>query len=186
MSSDVFWKSPPWRHLNRLHFFPYADAIYRMSPELSSVDKASKNWLPRKRPLPDRKTNFRSFICSHGSTKPGNLAKIAVRQMLRQLVRKESVKIKKNKKQQQRSSRAVWIKLEIENSVPGRLKFSKILSSTLLRYTQNNFFASTDFQILHRPMWRRFHRAMLCIRGTSHGPVSVSVCLSVCHKSEFY
>ena len=23
-------------------------------------------------------------------------------------------------------------------------------------------------------------RAMLCIRGTSHGPVSVSVCLSVC------
>jgi len=33
---------------------------------------------------------------------------------------------------------------------------------------------------------RRFYRAMLCIRGTSHGPVSVSVCLSVCHKSEFY
>ena len=29
-----------------------------------------------------------------------------------------------------------------------------------------------------------FYRAMLCIRGTSHGPVS-SVCLSVCHKSEF-
>jgi len=29
-----------------------------------------------------------------------------------------------------------------------------------------------------------FYRAMLCIRGTSHGPVSVSV--SVCHKSEFY
>jgi len=27
-------------------------------------------------------------------------------------------------------------------------------------------------------------RAMLCMRGTSHGPVSV--CLSVCHKSEFY
>ena len=37
-----------------------------------------------------------------------------------------------------------------------------------------------------------FYRAMLCIRGTSHGPVSVrlsaclSVCLSVRHKSEFY
>ena len=29
-----------------------------------------------------------------------------------------------------------------------------------------------------------FYRAMLCIRGTSQGPVSVSV--SVCHKSEFY
>ena len=36
-----------------------------------------------------------------------------------------------------------------------------------------------------------FYRAMLCIRGTRHGPVSVSsvclsVCPSVCHKSEFY
>ena len=31
-----------------------------------------------------------------------------------------------------------------------------------------------------------FYRAMLCIRGTSHGPVSVCVCLCVCHKSEFY
>jgi len=33
-----------------------------------------------------------------------------------------------------------------------------------------------------------FFRAMLCIRGTSHGPVSVCLCLclSVCHKSEFY
>jgi len=29
-----------------------------------------------------------------------------------------------------------------------------------------------------------FYRAMLCIRGTSHGPVSVSV--SVCHKPVFY
>ena len=33
-----------------------------------------------------------------------------------------------------------------------------------------------------------FYHAMLCIRGTSHGPVSVCLCLclSVCHKSEFY
>jgi len=32
---------------------------------------------------------------------------------------------------------------------------------------------------------RRFYRAMLCIRGTSHGPVSVrlSVCLSVTSRS---
>ena len=33
-----------------------------------------------------------------------------------------------------------------------------------------------------------FYRAMLCIRGTSHGPVSVrlSVSVCVCLKSEFY
>ena len=33
-----------------------------------------------------------------------------------------------------------------------------------------------------------FYRAMLCIRGTRHGPVSVcpSVCPSVSHKSVFY
>ena len=31
---------------------------------------------------------------------------------------------------------------------------------------------------------RHFYRAMLCIRGTRYGPVSVSV--SVCHKSVFY
>jgi len=33
-----------------------------------------------------------------------------------------------------------------------------------------------------------FDRAMLCIRGTSHGPVSVrlSVCPSVRHKPVFY
>jgi len=31
-----------------------------------------------------------------------------------------------------------------------------------------------------------FYRAMLCIRGTSHGPVSVCDCVCVCHKSEFY
>ena len=35
-----------------------------------------------------------------------------------------------------------------------------------------------------------FYGAMLCIRGTSHVPVSMSVCVcpsvSVCHKSVFY
>jgi len=33
-----------------------------------------------------------------------------------------------------------------------------------------------------------FYRAMLCIRGTSHGAVSVSVCVCVCvcHKPVFY
>jgi len=32
----------------------------------------------------------------------------------------------------------------------------------------------------------RFYRAMLCIRGTSHGPVSVRLSVCVCHNSEFY
>jgi len=36
----------------------------------------------------------------------------------------------------------------------------------------------------HLERFIRFYRAMLCIRGTSHGPVSVSV--SVCHKPVFY
>ena len=46
------------------------------------------------------------------------------------------------------------------------------------------------FPLLH--VNAAFYRAMLCIRDTSHGPVSArlsvrpSVCLSVRHKSEFY
>jgi len=39
-------------------------------------------------------------------------------------------------------------------------------------------------------VFRIHYRAMLCIRGTSHGPVSVclsvSVCVRVCHKPVFY
>jgi len=42
----------------------------------------------------------------------------------------------------------------------------------------------TDNHASTRPL--SFYRSMLCIRGTSHGPVSVCLCLSVCHKSEFY
>ena len=41
----------------------------------------------------------------------------------------------------------------------------------------------------HLPLALSFYCAMLCIRGTSHGPVSVRVhhlCLSVHHKSVFY
>ena len=40
------------------------------------------------------------------------------------------------------------------------------------------------FAFIRRCIRTGFYRAMLCIRGTSHGPVSV--CLSVRHKSEFY
>ena len=40
-----------------------------------------------------------------------------------------------------------------------------------------------------RPIFSNFYRAMLCIRGPTMGlclSVSVSVRLSICHKSEFY
>ena len=40
----------------------YANAVRRMSPELTSLDKANKNWLPRQRPLRDRKNNFRLML----------------------------------------------------------------------------------------------------------------------------
>ena len=40
--------------------------------------------------------------------------------------------------------------------------------------------------IAYTPTFSTFYRAMLCMRGTSHGPVSVSVCVCVSHKSEFY
>ena len=46
----------------------------------------------------------------------------------------------------------------------------------------------TPLAALQYVMYFRFYRAMLCIRGTSHGPVSVCLFVSVCvcHKSEFY
>ena len=65
------------RPANQFHVLPYANAIYRMSPELSSMDKANRNWLPQQHPLSERKkTNFRLIIYSRNSTNPANLAKI--------------------------------------------------------------------------------------------------------------
>jgi len=40
------------------------------------TDKTDKNWLPRQRPLRDRKADCRAFIYSHSSTNPANLVKI--------------------------------------------------------------------------------------------------------------
>jgi len=48
---------------NQLHFLQHTNAIYRMSPELNSVDKANKKWLPRQRSLRDPKK-----LISHGSS----------------------------------------------------------------------------------------------------------------------
>jgi len=65
------------RPANQLQFLPYANAIYRMSPELSSVDKSDNNWLPWQRPSRDRKkTNFSLIIYSRGSINPANSATV--------------------------------------------------------------------------------------------------------------
>ena len=56
------------------------------------------------------------------------------------------------------------------------------------RYIIRNYSWICDWQdhpcvtIDHVTLLLPFYRAMLCVRGTSHGPVSVCVC----HKSEFY
>jgi len=63
--------------LLRLHFSPHAE-ISRTARELKSSvwigggRFSPQNWLPRQRPLRDRKTNFRSFVYSRSSTMPGN------------------------------------------------------------------------------------------------------------------
>jgi len=49
---------------------------------------------------------------------------------------------------------------------------------------QNSQLPANLLQMHLRVMKRSFYCAMLCIRGTSHGPVSVRP--SVRHKSEFY
>ena len=58
------------------------------------------------------------------------------------------------------------------------------------RCLRGSYGSATDPAVGQSPLTLRsilsssFYRAILCIRGTSHGPVSMSV--SVCHKSMFY
>ena len=49
---------------------------------------------------------------------------------------------------------------------------------------QDNHGITTAVNSVILGVCRDFYRAMLCMRDTSHGPVSVRVC--VCHKSVFY
>jgi len=51
--------------VQRIRIAPYANAIYRISPKLNSVDKANEKWLPRQRPFSDRKANLSWVICIH-------------------------------------------------------------------------------------------------------------------------
>jgi len=49
------WVTSRLSPASQLHFLPYANAIYRMSSELSFVDTFNKNWLPWQCPLRDQK-----------------------------------------------------------------------------------------------------------------------------------
>ena len=68
--------------------------------------------------------------------------------------------------------------------------FTGLIVSCLLYAlpTWGVFASAADLSKIHallkRASKRSFYRAMLCIRGTSHGPVSARP--SVRHKSEFY
>ena len=55
-----------------------------------------------------------------------------------------------------------------------KLKRLKLAVPAVGRVMNNDYLSKIHF----------YYRTMLCIRGTSHGPVSV--CLSVRHKSAFY
>ena len=61
-------------------------------------------------------------------------------------------------------------------NIPSHLWVKKIKSV--------NIWQSYNQELARLVQFLRFYRAMLCIRGTSHGPVSVRP--SVRHKSEFY
>ena len=62
--------------------------------------------------------------------------------------------------------------------------------NTLTRSVNLNVLAATSNGIQAEKLCTykilQFYRAMLCICGTSHGPVSVSVCVCVRHKPVFY
>ena len=55
-----------------------------------------------------------------------------------------------------------------------------LITTTLIQFVAENGMLN----ILNFHFYILYYRAMLCIRGTSHGPVSVR--LSVRHKSVFY
>jgi len=66
-----------------------------------------------------------------------------------------------------------WCKFEVQ--IP--FLVSRPNSALDALYNVCNF---SELSVLSNTIFCSFYRAMLCIRGTSHGPVSVCVCLSVC------
>jgi len=52
----------------------------------------------------------------------------------------------------------------------------KVMGNAAIRQSAYDYFLF-DFNRNYVSIFCRFYRAMLCIRGTSRGPVSVSVCL---------
>jgi len=65
----------------------------------------------------------------------------------------------------------------------GPLRQPRQLPWYFLQFLRRQFDKNRGFEILNAILLFgcRFHRAMLCMRGTSHGPVSV--CLSVTSRS---
>ena len=59
-----------------MHFLPYANAIYRMSPKLGSVDKTKQKLVAMTASLGGSKNKFHIDHLEHSSNNPANLANI--------------------------------------------------------------------------------------------------------------
>jgi len=72
----------------------------------------------------------------------------------------------------------------LNNGTKGYLHIASIYNSHSAQSTDNVYNTPPNDRYCMRALVagcnNDFYRAMLCIRGTSHAPVSVSVCLSVC------
>ena len=72
-------------------------------------------------------------------------------------------------------------KLKIIHSLPKRIKpLPNMRKSGTALFRMNYVSKKSSWRILHEVKTHDctfYYRALLCIRGTSHGPVSVSVCL---------
>ena len=92
-----------------------------------SVDAANKTRLPRQRPSGDRKTNFRLVIYSRNSTNREDIRRRSIRQILRQLVGRES-----SKKKQQQNVQPARLLLRLKScSVNGREQTEEVIYSML-------------------------------------------------------
>jgi len=95
----------------------------------------------------------------------------------------EAPKARASRRQRRRVGYGEWCPL------PSRLRsLGSVVSSPIIAFSA--YFRACLLNTSVLLAKGSFYRAMLCIRGISHGSVSVFVCLRpsvcVCHKSEFY